>query len=107
MTIPHCDREIEVELPDGSTLTAHCPNTGTMEGCLAPGATVQRWRGFEGAVAAATQGHDTVVSPTSHAYFDYDIGVTDLVEVYAFEPVPAELTAEQARLFGGFFGRMP
>ena len=73
-----------------------------LEGGLAPGATVQSWRGFEGAVAAARQGHDTVVSPTSHAYFDYDIGVTDLAEVYAYEPVPAELDPAQARhVLGG------
>ena len=73
-----------------------------LEGGLAAGATVQSWRGFEGAVAAAQQGHDTVVSPTSHAYFDYDIGGTDLAEVYAFEPVPAELSADEARhVLGG------
>lgn len=27
----------EVELPDGGRLTVHCPNTGSMAGCLAPG----------------------------------------------------------------------
>ncbi len=31
----------EVELPDGSTVTAHCPNSGSMRGCLAPGAAVR------------------------------------------------------------------
>ena len=73
-----------------------------LEGGLAPGATVQSWRGFEGAISAASQGHDTVVSPTGHAYFDFDIGVTDLAKVLAFEPVPAELTAEQAQhVLGG------
>jgi sugar fermentation stimulation protein A len=30
----------EVELPDGSRLTAHCPNTGSLAGCLVPGARV-------------------------------------------------------------------
>lgn len=73
-----------------------------LEGGLAPGATVQSWRGFEGAVAAARQGHDTVVSPTSHAYFDYDLGSIDLAAVYAFEPVPPELTVDEARhVLGG------
>ncbi|MEM6567789.1 MAG: DNA/RNA nuclease SfsA [Planctomycetota bacterium] len=30
----------DVELDDGSILTAHCPNTGSMKGCLEPGARV-------------------------------------------------------------------
>jgi len=73
-----------------------------LEGGLAPGATVQSWRGFEGAVAAARQGHDTVVSPTSHAYFDYDMGTTDLATVYAYDPVPPELTDDEERhVLGG------
>jgi len=62
-----------------------------LEGGLAPGATVQSWRGTDGAVAAARQGHDAIVSPTSHAYFDYDVGVTDLRQVFTFSPLPENL----------------
>ena len=40
-----------------------------LEGGLANDATVQSWRGFEGALIAAKAGHDAIVSPTSHAYF--------------------------------------
>jgi hexosaminidase len=76
-----------------------------LEGGLAgslPGAVVQSWRGLDGAVAAARAGHDTVVSPTSHAYLDYDAGVLDVARVLAFDPVPAGLKAdEQARVLGG------
>jgi sugar fermentation stimulation protein A len=28
---------VDVTLPDGALLTVHCPNTGSMRGCLAPG----------------------------------------------------------------------
>lgn len=31
----------DVRLPDGSTVTAHCPNTGSMRSCWEPGAPVQ------------------------------------------------------------------
>ncbi len=31
---------VDVELEDGSVLTAHCPNTGSMRGCLGTGASV-------------------------------------------------------------------
>lgn len=30
----------DFELPDGSLLTVHCPNTGSMQGCAPPGARV-------------------------------------------------------------------
>ena len=31
----------DIELPDGSLVTAHCPNTGSMTGCWEPGRPVQ------------------------------------------------------------------
>ena len=56
-------------------------------------------------------GHDVVMAPTSHTYFDYrqapgetGLGnsVINLEQVYAFEPIPAELNAEEAkRVLGG------
>jgi len=73
-----------------------------LEGGLAKGATVQSWRGFEGAAEAAKTGHDAIVSPTSHAYFDYGLEVTDLEKVYAFNPIPEGLTDEEAEhIIGG------
>ncbi len=73
-----------------------------LEGGLAPSATVQSWRGLDGAVAAASQGHDVVCSPTSHCYIDYDYETTSLEKIYSFEPVPPSLTPEQAKhILGG------
>ena len=78
-----------------------------LEGGLAPNATVMSWRGTAGGIEAARSGHDVVMSPTSHCYFDYYQGLYDeprgiggflpIDKVYAYEPMPAELPAEQAR----------
>ena len=84
-----------------------------LEGGLAPEATVMSWRGFEGGIEAAVQGHDVIMCPTSHCYFDYyqanpDFepvaigGFTSLKKVYSFEPVPEELNDVQAKhILGG------
>lgn len=84
-----------------------------LEGGLAPGATVMSWRGEKGGIAAAQAGHDVVMAPTSHTYFDYCQsspdeeplaigGLVTLETVYGYEPVPKQLTAEQARhVLGG------
>ncbi|MBK6913333.1 MAG: family 20 glycosylhydrolase [Ignavibacteriales bacterium] len=73
-----------------------------LEGGLPPEATVQSWRGMDGAITAVRSGHDAVVSPTSHAYFDYDLATTDLEKVYSFNPIPPVLTAEeQIHILGG------
>jgi len=84
-----------------------------LEGGLAPRATVMSWRGFEGGISAARSGHDVVMSPTSHVYFDYYQGLPDdeplaiggflpLSRVYAFEPVPDSLTSDEAgHVLGG------
>jgi hexosaminidase len=73
-----------------------------LEGGLAPGAAVMSWRGIQGGIAAAKAGHDVVMSPTSHCYFDYSYETTPLAKVYGYEPVPAELVgAERRRVLGG------
>lgn len=83
------------------------PGGETTEVGLPPGAVVSSWRGYEGGIAAARAGHDVVMCPESHVYLDWrqsDLAdepvpiarVRTLEDVYRFEPVPAELTAEQA-----------
>ena len=69
------------------------------------------WRGTGGGIAAAKAGHDVVMAPTSHTYFDYrqhadelGLGGKRIVagEGLRFEPIPTELNAEQARhVLGG------
>ena len=84
-----------------------------LEGGLAPRAAVMSWRGTEGGIAAAKAGHDVVMTPTSHCYFDYYQGIAaaeplaiggflPLSKVYSFEPVPDVLTEDEAaRVAGG------
>lgn len=79
-----------------------------LEGGLAANATVMSWRGTAGGIAAAKAGHDAVMAPTSHTYFDYYQarprqyepraigGYLPLRTVYAFEPAPAELSEVEA-----------
>jgi hexosaminidase len=84
-----------------------------LEGGLTPGAAVMSWRGIEGGIAAAEAGHDVVMSPTSHCYFDYAQaqgpaepesigGLIPLQMVYAFEPIPPALPdAKRRYVLGG------
>lgn len=76
-----------------------------LQGGLAPGATVMSWRGIQGGITAAKSGHDVVMAPTSHTYFDYrqdpqeqglGSSVIDLKKVYEFQPLPPELSSAQA-----------
>ncbi|MFI9822415.1 beta-N-acetylhexosaminidase [Streptomyces sp. NPDC052013] len=78
-----------------------------LEGGLAKGAAVSSWRGYQGGIAAARAGHDVVMCPEQQVYLDHrqDAGadepvpigyVRTLEDVYRFEPVPPELTPEEA-----------
>ena len=78
-----------------------------IEGGLPPEATVMSWRGIKGAVEAAKQGHDVVLTPSNLTYFNRMQGdgvdeppshdyPTPLRAVYDFEPIPSELSAEEA-----------
>lgn len=67
-----------------------------LEGGLPPNAAVMSWRGMEGGTAAARAGHQVVMSPTSHCYFDYPYSQIDTRRAYDFEPVPEGLAEDQA-----------
>ncbi len=75
---------------------------------LATDATVISWRGIEGARAAARRGNDTVLSPWPTLYFDFRssgaadeppgrVSLAPLAGVYAFNPEPSGLSAEEAK----------
>lgn len=84
-----------------------------LEGGLAPNATVMSWRGMRGGIEAARSKHDVIMTPTDFVYFDYGQGdpayeplnigsYVPLEKVYSFEPVPKELTSEEAKhIIGG------
>lgn len=62
---------------------------------------VQSWRGMAGALKAANQGQCAISSPTSHAYFDYQLDAIDLEKVYQFSPVPEGYTGDLKYILGG------
>ena len=67
-----------------------------LEGGLSPTAAVMSWRGTAGGATAAKEGHDVVMSPTSHCYFDSDYGAINSARAFSFDPVKG-LTSEAAR----------
>lgn len=78
-----------------------------LEGGLAPNAVVMSWRGEKGGIEAAKLKHDVIMTPGNPVYFDHTqsenedsvtIGGYNPVEkVYAYEPVPKELTEEEGK----------
>jgi hexosaminidase len=88
-----------------------------LEGGLAPGATVMSWRGEEGGIAAAKAGHDVVMAPQKPTYLDHSQtelptdppgigGHNSLEDVYAYRPVPKELSTEEAKHVLGAQGQL-
>jgi hexosaminidase len=77
-----------------------------LEGGLAPNASVMSWRGTDGGIAAAKAGHDVVMSPTSHCYFDYPYSSTSTQLVYSYEPIPDALTPEEGKRVLGAQGNV-
>ncbi len=65
-------------------------------------ATIQSWKGMEAAVEAAKNRHDAIVSPTSHAYFDYSLTAINLEKVFSFNPIPDGINGEMKKyILGG------
>jgi hexosaminidase len=63
-----------------------------LEGGLAPNAAIMFWHGdLDHTIEAAQKGHEIVMSPTSHCYFDYTYEKIPVKKVYLFDPVPEGL----------------
>ena len=78
-----------------------------LEGGLAPNAMVMSWRGEAGGIAAAKEKHKVIMTPGNPVYFDHSQtkqedsvtigGYNPIEKVYAYEPVPKELSAEESK----------
>ncbi len=88
-----------------------------LEGGLAPEATVMSWRGTEGGIAAAKEKHDVIMTPSKYVYLDYYQsepegeplaigGYLPLERVYSYDPMPAELTADEQKYILGVQGNV-
>jgi len=83
-----------------------------LEGGLAPHATVMSWRGIKGGIAAAQMSHNVIMTPSQYLYFDKKASKSDeepltiggnlpLQTIYAYDPVPKELSSEQQKYITG------
>lgn len=89
-----------------------------LEGGLSQNATVMSWRGEQGGISAAQQGHNVIMSPGSHMYVDHTQskdaqseplsigGFLPLDVVYSYNPQPAVLTADQKKYILGVQANM-
>ncbi|MBE5320996.1 beta-N-acetylhexosaminidase [Pedobacter sp. MR2016-19] len=82
-----------------------------LQGGLAPNAVVMSWQGEKGGIEATKQQHKVIMTPEIKMYFNHAQFVKEdsltankfspLIDVYNYEPIPAELSAEQAKYIWG------
>jgi hexosaminidase len=86
-----------------------------LEGGITPGATVMSWRGEKGGIEAAKHGNNVVMSPSSDLYLNFGQNPVPhspyeplniccylpLQKVYAYNPLPKELTPDQHKYILG------
>lgn len=79
-----------------------------LEGGIAPDATVMSWRGVQGGISAARQGHDVIMTPSESMYLDFYQsqlqgeplaigGYLPIERVYAFNPYVKGLEKEHLK----------
>ncbi|MCY7376386.1 MAG: family 20 glycosylhydrolase [Pyrinomonadaceae bacterium] len=83
-----------------------------LEGGIAPNATIMSWRGEKGGIESAKAKHDVIMTPNTFLYFDYGQGdpryeplnigsYITLEKVYSYNPIPKELSADEAKYILG------
>lgn len=88
-----------------------------LEGGIDSSAVIMSWTGVQGGIEGAKHGHDVIMTPGTHTYFDQYQSVsldepmsihdfTDLEEVYHYDPIPQELTVEEAKHIKGSQGQI-
>ena len=88
-----------------------------LEGGLNEGSVVMSWRGEHGGIEAAKAGHEVIMTPGSHCYFDHYQsghpdeptaigGLTTVEDVYGYEVIPSELEGEERLLVKGAQGNV-
>lgn len=80
-----------------------------LNGSVPAGSVIMSWHGLNGGIEGAKQGHDIIMTPNTHTYFDFyqtlNIenvplaigGYLPLEKVYSLEPVPTELTKQEQK----------
>lgn len=90
-----------------------------LEGGLAPNATVMSWRGDAGGIAAASEGHDVIMTPNSYGlYLDHKQGpdknreplsiggYSTMEKIYGSDPVPQKLEESRRKHVKGVQGNV-
>lgn len=88
-----------------------------LEGGLAPNATVMSWRGEQGGIKSATEGHDVIMTPNKYCYIDLKQGHDDhepnlgysqllLSTAYNYHVYPEELNEEEQKHILGIQANM-
>ncbi|MGL4292365.1 MAG: beta-N-acetylhexosaminidase [Bacteroidales bacterium] len=79
-----------------------------LEGGIAPNASLMSWRGVAGGITAAKSGHPVIMTPNTYVYLDHyqanpdyepmaNGRIASLEWTYSYNPIPAELTASEAK----------
>jgi hexosaminidase len=88
-----------------------------LQGGIPHNAIIMSWQGTASATAAAKAGHDSILTPSPTLYFDNRQAfssieppgrgnLVDLKTLYAFEPLPSELTSGQQKHILGLQGSL-
>lgn len=80
-----------------------------LDGDINKSTTIMSWRGIEPGEKGAKMGHDVIMSPTSHCYFDYaqtkeqysepltQVHALDVEQVYSLDPAPKTMSEESKK----------